>query len=1011
MLLNIVLPTVKASEDNTTNTNTNTNTNIENTTTNTNETNQTPENGQNTTNTNQTNQIPEEVQNTTNTDQTNQIPENVQNTTNTNETNQIPENIQDTNHIEDNPMIPEEENEMIMPMSVESTLPNGMYRIKTAINTQKVLDIDGNNNSANLQIWGNANSNNQKFNVTSLGNGYYSIQSVHADKALDVAGGGTANGTNVQQYEANGSDAQQWMIKQEQGGGYSIISKCNGLYLDIAGASSADGTNVQMYEGNGSKAQLFLFEKIEQPKQTISNGIYTIKTALDTNRVFDIEGASKKNGANLQIWGNANVNHQKFNITYLGNGYYKIQSAYTNKVLDVAGASASNGANIQQYEYNGSDAQQWEIRDLGNHQYAILSKCNGLYVDLAGGSTAEGANVQMYEGNGSKAQAFIFETTQKIEQRPIPDGMYKMKSAKDTGKVLDIADVSTNNGANVQIWGDSNTKNQKFHVTYLGDGYYSIKSVHAKKSLDVAGAGKTNGTNVQQYEYNGSDAQQWEIKAVGNNQYEILSKCNDLCLDISCGSTNDGANIQMYEENGSVAQKFIFEPTEAQAIDNGLYQIQTALNSNMVLDVDGASMENSANVHIWGNTNAKQQKFQVIHLGDNYYTIQAFYSKKVLDVAGAGKTDGTNVQQHDSNNSDAQKWLIKDLGDGYYQIISKCNDLYLDLAGGISADGVNVQMSTGNGSASQKFKFVKADVAGFYSDINEGKYPGYKGLLDKLQQQHPNWILNLKYTGLDWNTVLDNEDQLVGGTTPKSLTQYGNQWKNGDTQYGTGWYRASRAAIAYMMDPRNSLDDGYVFQFQDLTSSAGTYDDIARMIEGTFLTKYQISSADSIIREILASSQREHISPYHIISRILQEQGSDGKGALKEYRYQNRNVYNLFNIGATGNSNKEIIENGAKRAYVEQWFTPEACIRGSVQFLSNGYFSKGQTTLYFQKYNVVNTSQLYSNQYMQNIRAANDEGKRIAEDYKKNGLINSQFEFIIPVYENMPANACARPST
>ena len=244
---------------------------------------------------------------------------------------------------------------------------------------------------------------------------------------------------------------------------------------------------------------------------------------------------------------------------------------------------------------------------------------------------------------------------------------------------------------------------------------------------------------------------------------------------------------------------------------------------------------------------------------------------------------------------------------------------------------------------------------------------------------------------------------------PKSLTQLGNQWRNGNTQYGTGWYRASRGAIAYMMDPRNSLDDEYVFQFQDLTSSAGSYNDIAKMIDGTFLTKYKNFSTDSIIKAILESSQRYHISPYHIVSRILQEQGSDGRGELTEYHYENRFVYNLFNIGATGSSDKEIIENGARRALAEQWFTPEACIRGSVKFLNTGYFEKGQTTLYFQKYNVVNKNQLYHNQYMQNIRAANDEGKRIAEDYKKNGFINSQFEFIIPVYENMPTKACASP--
>lgn len=47
---------------------------------------------------------------------------------------------------------------------------------------------------------------------------------------------------------------------------------------------------------------------------------------------------------------------------------------------------------------------------------------------------------------------------------------------------------------------------------------------------------------------------------------------------------------------------------------------------------------------------------------------------------------------------------------------------------------------------------------------------------------------------------------------------------------------------------------------------------------------------------------------------------------------------------------------------------------------------------------------------MQNIRAANDEGNSIYNSYKKNGILNSHFEFIIPIYEGMPASACPRPA-
>lgn len=905
------------------------------------------------------------------------------------------------------------QDEGIMPLATGGTqaIANGTYTIKSLLNTNKVLDIAGGskNNGANVQIYKQNTTNAQKFNVTYLGNGYYTIQSVHTKKVLDVAGAGKSNGTNVQQYTSNHSDAQQWVIRKNKNGYYSIQAKCNGLYLDVAGASTKDGTNVQMFKGNGTKSQLFVFEKTEEIKQTIKNGTYMIKSALNTNKVVDIASGSVNNGANIQIYKANNTNAQKFNITYLGDGYYTIQSVHAKKSFDVAGAGTANGTNVQQYQYNGSNAQKWIIKEVKKGYYSIISKCNGLYLDVAGGRATDGKNIQMYKGNGTNSQLFVFEPTEELKQT-IKDGMYKIKPVKNTKKVLDVSGGSVKNNVNVALWSDSNKNHQKFHVTYLGDGYYSIRMVHSKSSLDVAGAGTTNGTNVQQYQYNGSNAQKWAIKDWGNGKYSIMSKCNGLYLDINGGSTADGTNVQMYKGNGSDAQKFIFEATTAQSIDNGMYEIQTALNSNKLLDVSGGSTANSANIQIWGRSEVNQQKFNVTHVGNNYYTIQAVHSKKSLDVAGAGKTNGTNIQQYASNNSDAQKWLIKDLGDGYYSIISKCNGLYLDVAGASTKDGTNVQIYKGNNTASQKFRFVKTTAVGTsnFSTLNESKYPGYKALLQKVQNQHPNWIITVKYTGLDWNTAVNQEDQLIGGS-PKSLTQYGNQWKNGNTQYGTGWYRASKAAIAYMMDPRNSLDEGYIFQFQDLTSTMGTRSELSKMIAGSFLTKYTTSSTDSIINTILSSSKTYGVSPYHIVSRILQEQGTRGS-TLNGYTYNGRKVYNLFNIGATGNSDAEIIRNGAAKAYQEKWFSPELCINGSVKFLNNEYFKKGQTTLYFQKYNVVDKNNLYNHQYMQNIRAANDEGKRISDDYKRNGLLNLRFEFVIPVYENMPSKACSCPA-
>ena len=294
-----------------------------------------------------------------------------------------------------------------------------------------------------------------------------------------------------------------------------------------------------------------------------------------------------------------------------------------------------------------------------------------------------------------------------------------------------------------------------------------------------------------------------------------------------------------------------------------------------------------------------------------------------------------------------------------------------------------------------------------FSDLDESKYPGYKTLLQQLQNQHPNWTIKLVYTGLDWNNALDIESGYAGNEEnkePYSLTQATGDWRDSSDQntYQGGWYKASRAAIAYMMDPRNSLDQYYVFQFQNLArSSIDTVGNVSSMTNETFLQNY--------VNDIVNASINHNVSAFHLASRMLLEQGTSG-WCVNGYTYNGRTVYNYANIGATGSTSEEIKNNGAAYAYNHHWFTPQFCIDGTAEWIYNNYLSKGQNTKYFEKFNVI--KQPYgSSQYMQNIRAANDEGYNTAKSLEKGGLLDYPYEFLIPVYENMPSTPCARPNT
>lgn len=292
------------------------------------------------------------------------------------------------------------------------------------------------------------------------------------------------------------------------------------------------------------------------------------------------------------------------------------------------------------------------------------------------------------------------------------------------------------------------------------------------------------------------------------------------------------------------------------------------------------------------------------------------------------------------------------------------------------------------------------------SNLNENKYPGYKELIDKLKKNHPNWTFTLLYTRLDWNEVIKNEGHSDYRISPLNLipdsSDYPDDWRcdiDKDKRYDNGtWVCASDKAIENKMDPRNILNEEKIFQFLELkyTEGAQTINGIMYLTEGSFL------EGESIAKALIEAGKNANVDPYFITSRLIQEQGRDGTTLSRGYEYNGIIVYNPFNINATGNSSSEIIENAAKYAYEQGWNSIEKALIGGVDFVKNGYIDVGQNTLYLQKFDVINIDgELYTNQYMQNLLAPESEAINMRAIYNASQTIDSNLNFIIPVYENI----------
>lgn len=345
-----------------------------------------------------------------------------------------------------------------------------------------------------------------------------------------------------------------------------------------------------------------------------------------------------------------------------------------------------------------------------------------------------------------------------------------------------------------------------------------------------------------------------------------------------------------------------------------------------------------------------------------------------------------------------------------------------NLTGYVSAAYVQLTSSGSQGSSD----------ADFESYMTKQGFPeSYKPYLRTLHEQHPKWIFTAQKLGVDWNTAL-KEECVVGRNLVHSsaLASWKSMEKgaydfNGGYWYGLdgSWVAASKEIIMYYMDPRNFLNDTYIFMFenQSYNPSYQTESGVKTILADTFMSgsytcpdtkkKYTYSQT------FMDAAKKSGVSPYHLASRCRNEQGVNGApqslGTVKGYE----NYFNFFDIQAYATSTMTAAEMGCKYAkttnptYLLPWTNQYKSIVGGSIFLGTGYITKGQDTLYLQKFDMVDGGNgLYYHQYMTCVFGQANEAISLKNAYSQD-ILNSAMEFKIPVYNNMPDKLCPKPTS
>lgn len=205
---------------------------------------------------------------------------------------------------------------------------------------------------------------------------------------------------------------------------------------------------------------------------------------------------------------------------------------------------------------------------------------------------------------------------------------------------------------------------------------------------------------------------------------------------------------------------------------------------------------------------------------------------------------------------------------------------------------------------------------------SEGFPASYVELLLELHQKYPDWEFKAMKTGLNWEDAVNGEHtphskQLIEKNVDAYLKCNCSNC-DGVIQEASSWVSASRAAVEYYLDPRNFLNEQYIFQFESTAYSENqTKAGVEAILNGTWMKNSYITYYDALGNSknyldskgskvkysdaIMQAAKDSGMSAYYLASKIVQEVGSSKAsyaGGSCGTNAPYNGIYNYYNIGA-----------------------------------------------------------------------------------------------------------------
>ena len=176
-------------------------------------------------------------------------------------------------------------------------------------------------------------------------------------------------------------------------------AKSDGV-LSISGwtltGKKAGKTTVYLYDKGGKQVAKKTVEVFAAHGKT-----YEFESSVDKNYVLDIQGGSKKDGAQMIVYRRNNGKNQRYTLYLQSDGTYAIKSVNSGRYLTV---EPKTNKYVQQWAWKGTKAQRWRLTVDSANRATFVNVATNKCFDVQGGKTTNSAKMIVWQSNNGLNQ-------------------------------------------------------------------------------------------------------------------------------------------------------------------------------------------------------------------------------------------------------------------------------------------------------------------------------------------------------------------------------------------------------------------------------------------------------------------------------------------------------------------------------------------------------------------------------------------------------------------------------